>query len=207
MKNKEEFQFELLKNFHEQFAENQNHHQALVIKFLAGLAVLLVTFIYATVFQKSYLIKNGLVGKNNVAELIVNKGQFVISDNLYLWFSLLSCLILAICFLYIAQVAFIFRRDQGQISIIRHVAGGICEQIFGNYGQLRYKFLWPPDIFLVIMLIIIIFQLAISYYTLFLSEIATSITCKLVPLFGLPFGLMVVSYILYMGKYNDLIKK
>ena len=138
-----DFQFDLLRNFHEQFAQNQNHHQSLVVKFIAGLAVVFVTFIYATVFQKSYLMQNIVGDENKLFESLVSKGQFIISDNLYFWFSFFICLILAICFLYIVQTAYIFRRDQCQVSKIRHSAGGICEYIFGNYGQLTYKFLNP----------------------------------------------------------------
>ena len=86
-----DFQFELLINFHEQFAQNQNHHQSLVVKFIAGLAVVFVTFIYATVFQKSYLIQNVIGNENKIFDSLLSKGQFVISDDLYFWFSFFIC--------------------------------------------------------------------------------------------------------------------
>lgn len=133
--------------------ENQNYHQNLVIKFLAGLAVILVMFLYATVFQKSYLIENKLVNDNQFSDLILTKGKFIISYELYLLFSFFICLILAVSFLYILQAAYIFRRDQGIVANIRHEAGGVCEKIFSNYGQLSRKYTWPPDLFITIIIV------------------------------------------------------
>ena len=46
-----EFKYEILKSFHEQFAQNQNHHQNLFIKFLS--AVLIVIAAYFFVYIKT----------------------------------------------------------------------------------------------------------------------------------------------------------
>lgn len=202
----QDFQFELLKNFHKQFAENQNHHQSLAIKFMAGLSILLVTFIYASVYQKSYLVDNNLINETQFAELILTKGKFVITDKLYFYFSFFICLILSICFTYILQTAYIFRRDQAIVSKIRHAANGICEQIFANYGQLSFKYTWPPDLFVIILLLIGLFFFGVSCYVLFLSAIASKFSCESL-IFLFPLFIMISSYILYTGKYNALVSK
>lgn len=199
-----DFQLALLKNFHKQFAENQNHHQSLVIKFLAGLVILLVTFLYATVFQKSYLVANNFVEEKQFSELIITKAKFIISDDLYFYFAFFICLILSVCFIYIVQAAYSFRRDQSIVAKIRHEAGGACEQIFGSYGQLSKKCFWPPDLFIIILLLISFFYLGVSIYVLFLSSISSSLTCER-GIFLIPIFIMLIAYIRYTDKYKRLL--
>ncbi len=198
----QEFEFELLKNFHEQFAINQNHHHSLVIKFLAGIIALLVTFVYATLYQKDYLLK---ISQSNLkVDELIQKGKFIIDASSYFYFSLFICLILSFSFIYIIQTAYIFRRDQKIVAKIREQSGELCLNVFGHYGQLKNTIWWPPDIFMMLMALISIFILCISIYVLCLSVIANNLGCMNKFLYFIPFVIMIGSYCYYTIKYKKL---
>lgn len=108
-----DFGIDIVKSFHEQFAQNQNHHQALFIQALTVLVTVLIGFGYVYIRAKINPIK---------PESEVN----VTVDMLY-WFLALACLLLSFGIALISNMALGFRRDQAVAANIR-VLWGVMPQ-------------------------------------------------------------------------------
>jgi hypothetical protein len=145
-----ELEIGLLKNIHEQFAENQNHHQAEVFKFIAGYAVFITVYIYATLYQKEYLISLFPSGQA-LEDLVMLKGKFIVTKEIYIFLSVLFFFISEIAYCYVCQIAYGFRRDQIINNIIRKNSGHFSMKLFSKYGNPKDKFLWPPDFYITII--------------------------------------------------------
>ena len=196
----EKLDYGLLRDFHLQFAQNQNHHQSLVYKFFAGFSVLIVTFVYATVNQKSYLIQNVLTDPTKIQDAYF-KGHFIVSDNAYLAYAVFISFLFAFSFGYVVQTAYIFRRDQYMVRKIRKKAGGLSSKIFTKYGQLKPGWMWPPDLFQFLLFIILLFNVSITVYMFSISPV-TVLLRGTGWLFILPYFIMFFFYFRYCCKYH-----
>ncbi|MCY4150190.1 MAG: hypothetical protein OXF73_12755 [Gammaproteobacteria bacterium] len=102
------FAKKLALSFHEQFAQNQNHHQAMFVQVLAVLVTVLVGFGYAY----SHL-QNGS-----------SDGDKMQPDLLYASFAI-SMVLLSLAIALIANMAYGFRRDQATAGRIRVIFGAM----------------------------------------------------------------------------------
>lgn len=50
---------DILRDFHSQFAQNQNHHQITVITVFTAFIASIAVFIYATLYQETYISELG----------------------------------------------------------------------------------------------------------------------------------------------------
>jgi hypothetical protein len=107
-----EFEFELYKSFHEQFAENQNHHQALLIKFVSAIAVVVVGYsiVFAAKSKDIDIISSDVV-------TVKNKETYSYTV-LYLS-NVLSHLVVWLLNAVNINIGYGFRRDQNVITNIR----------------------------------------------------------------------------------------
>lgn len=201
------FDQELLASFHKQFAKNQNHHQSLVINFFAGFSVLIVTFVYATLYQEQYLIRSGYVSCLDLGELYKTKGNFIVSDQMYNMIAIAISFIFAIGFGYILQASYSFRRDQQLIRKIRLRSGGDCNCIFASYGEFDANvLLWPPDMFLILLTMVVFFVLLLTIFMWFFSPISKT-NATTAPVYILPLALMIIFHVVYRKKYKEIPKK
>src|SRR5574341_1641957 len=128
---------EIVKSFHEQFAQNQNHHQKLFLQVLTVLLTVLVGFgyIYVRVNAES-------------AELNVT------IDSLYAFLALAMCL-LSLGIALILNMALGFRRDQmvacnirvktGVMRIVDSEAEDFFPSTFNPVREKRGCFGWMPE--------------------------------------------------------------
>jgi hypothetical protein len=94
---KEKMQFELLKTFHEQFAQNQNHHQNLFIQVVSILLTVIIGFGY-TLFNFKSTGDNPSFSDIGLFEFT---GAFIVSE-----------IILTLGIALVSNMALGFRRDQ-----------------------------------------------------------------------------------------------
>lgn len=117
---------DIVKSFHEQFAQNQNHHQALFIQALTVLVTVLVGFGYIYIRAKmppfAGIAPPVIPGVPSQSPSEVN----VTVDMLY-GFLALACLLLSFGIALISNMALGFRRDQAVAANIR-VLWGVMPQ-------------------------------------------------------------------------------
>jgi len=125
---------DIVKSFHEQFAQNQNHHQNLFIQILAILLSVLIGYGYL------YIRVDGL------------SEEFKVSINtLYVYQAIAACL-LSIATALISNMALGFRRDQLMAANIRIMSGVMTlgnnnNYFFGSFNpQSKTGFVvWMPE--------------------------------------------------------------
>lgn len=157
----EELKRELIQDFHTQFAQNQNHHQNLMIQFFAAFIALLVVYAYATLNVITYLKKTATLYKIGSIDEIIKTNKFMISEKFYFNFSLALSFIFVFIFLYICQVAYAYRRD---LKVIRKIRDTYCEELFEDYGSRKILYIWPPDFYAIIMLGILLLTIGIGIW-------------------------------------------
>lgn len=157
----EDLKRELIKDFHTQFAQNQNHHQALMVQFFAGFIALLVVYAYATLNVVTYLKKAARsAGIGNIEE-IIKTNKFIISEEFYFKFSIILSYMFVFIFLYICQVAYAYRRD---LKVVREIREKYCNEMFSEYGSRKLLFIWPPDFFAILMFGIVMLTAGIGIW-------------------------------------------
>lgn len=110
-KKKDALKNELLKSFHQQFAENQNHHQKLFFQILTVLVT--VIFGYSFVFTSGWELTNSKI----------NQDLFLLS-----FAFLVSVIVINLSLILLSNMAFGYRRDQFVVSNIRKQSGLICNK-------------------------------------------------------------------------------
>jgi len=103
----EEFKFELMKSFHEQFAQNQNHHQNLFIQVVSILLTVIIGFGYTLFNFKA----TGESNNNSTIGLFEFTCAFAISE-----------IILSLGIALVSNMALGYRRDQLMNTRIREAA-------------------------------------------------------------------------------------
>lgn len=122
----------IVKSFHEQFAQNQNHHQALFVQALAVLVTVLVGFGYVYIRAKVPPLPGPMPQIQGSPTPEVN----VTVEMLYAFLAL-ACLLLSFGIALISNMALGFRRDQAVAANIR-VLWGVMPQ--PKYPQDDRKF-------------------------------------------------------------------
>ena len=141
---------DIIKSFHEQFAQNQNHHQKLFLQILAVLLTVIVGFgyIYIRIEAKD---------KNEVNITV---------ETIYLFLSL-SLFLLSLAIALLSNMALGFRRDQLVASNMRAKVGilknpqkndGYFITSFNPVGKTRFL-LWMPEFHLIFFLFLIIIKI------------------------------------------------
>lgn len=120
--------FILLSKFHEQFAQNQNHHQNLFIKFLSAVFVVITAYFIVYVKTQSYANWHNVTYNYENAEILSYAvwhlvGAFFISQTIFIIMSMI-----------VLNMGYNFRRDQKVNSNIRkeYVEVSKYEKIFGS---------------------------------------------------------------------------
>jgi len=103
----EKFKFELMKSFHEQFAQNQNHHQNLFIQVVSILLTVIIGFGYTLFNFKA----TGESNNNSTIGLFEFTCAFAISE-----------IILSLGIALVSNMALGYRRDQLMNTRIREAA-------------------------------------------------------------------------------------
>lgn len=196
--NKNTLRDDLLRDFHSQFAQNQNHHQTTVITVFTAFIALIVVFVYATLYQKTYL----LILKANVTNIKMGTPPYIVSNDLYFFLTLLLCLLFSIVFIYICQVGYAFRRDQYIVSKIRK-REGLNNNIFKNYGTVKETKLFLPDFYSILLLFIFSATIVLSIWTIYLLSLWNIRAL----LFLIPCSVMFFGYSRYLNKYKEIPNK
>ena len=122
---KKKFAKRLAFSFHEQFAQNQNHHQRMFVQILAVLITVLAGFGYA--YSN---LQNGPSDSDKMHP-----------DLLYPSF-LLSMVLFSFAIAWIASMAYGFRRDQATASRIRIIAGAMGKE--GDSADFYFPLAYNP---------------------------------------------------------------
>ncbi len=201
----QEIKDELLIKLHEQFAENQNHHQAIFIQFIIALLTLFAAYAYIFIHMDiSNTDKLILLKKSNEVEYFSPIVLIFVSTIVLAILSLLGGLLLTL--------GYSFRRDQHINKKIRekYLIDGEYERVFGSLYNPDNKnvFSFLPDFYLLFFWFIIGFQVIIFVATIlriiFLPEFEYCCMCLIMGMNGsfilLSIGLLRHYYI----KYNNL---
>lgn len=194
IKNDDKLKSDILRDFHSQFAQKQNHHQTTVITVFTAFIALIAVFVYATLNQETYI-------SSAETKLVINH-PYIVSDMLYHGLSLLLCLLFSFVFIYICQVGYTFRRDQYIVNRIRRQEG-LDKDIFEGYGQPKNTCFFLPDFYLLLLLFILLLTVAVMLWVFIL--IHSSNYFKL--LFIFPYMIMLRWYLVYLFKHRNFISK
>jgi len=195
----------LLLKLHEQFADNQNHHQRVFVQFLVALITLFAGYGYIYIHIDTSLANSPLlISKSVESEYFAPEILLLVSTVVLAILSLLCGLLLI--------MGYGFRRDQFLNFKIRkkYLKNGEYEHVFGklydptNKGMLDFL----PDFYTLFFVFILFFQLlvfsATFCKTVYLSQNDGCSSC-LVLLLDAGFILFTVGlYCYYYMKYNKL---
>jgi hypothetical protein len=204
---------ELLKSFHQQFAENQNHHQTVFIQFIS--AVLIVIVGYALVYTNT----TSDAGIFNVTR---DKDQHIVSYaiiHLVGSFFMAELTLTLLCILLL-NIGYGYRRDQYVCQNIRkHYITPNDEYVkfFGKFDATGKKmFSYLPDfnlifvIFLIVLHGLLIFSLfyALCHFNNFKLNLCEHwLSHGLLSLsFFLPLGISILTFWKYYKKYSNAVK-
>lgn len=158
VKDDEQRRFELLLSFHQQFAENQNHHQNVLFKLITVLVTVIVGYGY---ILHGHNVKPGYDNKELVFALIIAEFLLIIG------------------FAVVCNMAYGFRRDQLVNFKIRNKYGiisteGKCDNIFPHHYNPMHKFFkngektseieifnWQPEFHRIFSIALLIFQFSL----------------------------------------------
>ncbi len=197
---------ELLRDFHLQFAQNQNHHQSQVFKFFASFFVLIVTFFYATLNQESYVINCFSDSSEKAIQEACLASKFFVSNDLYIAFGFIISSIFALGFGYVVIIAFGFRRDQYMVRKIRLSTNRRAAAIFSSYGEPETGCFWPPNIFGFLLMTIIFLNALFSLYICFYSPVEVYLD-GFGWIFFFPILVKLGFYLFFCDKHTKLVKK
>ena len=149
---------DIVNSFHEQFAQNQNHHQKLFLQVLAVLLTVLVGFgyLYIRVDVESKEVK-------------------ITSETIYVFMSL-SFYLLSLSIALISNMALGFRRDQLVACNIRVKTGTMTLKSNDNYfigdfnpvGKHKY-ILWMPEFHIIFFFTLLLIKILLITSLLFSS--------------------------------------
>ena len=157
--NKKTIGEDIIKSFHEQFAQNQNHHQKLFLQVLAVLLTVLVGFGYLYI-------------RANVKSTEVK----VTTETIYV-FMLLSSYLLSLSIALISNMALGFRRDQLVACNIRVKTGTLIVNsndgyFIGDFNPVgKHKYLlWMPEFHIIFFFTLLIVKILLILSLLLSSD-------------------------------------
>lgn len=180
---------DILAKYAEQFAENQNHHQALIVRLLTAILLLLGAYGYATINEERHVRATqatlrpaaALPAANNAPCVIYAIGGSAptplsqqragaVRGWQYLMLSAVIAAIFAGLFRYVCQAAYGFRRDMYVVWRIRDDAGWMSRTLIGGtYRSGRSptaeRFGWIPELFQALLLLPLIGVVAVAFAT------------------------------------------
>ncbi len=120
---------ELLKSFHQQFAENQNHHQVVFIQFISAVFVVIIGYVFVYTNTSSDAMFFNVTRDNVTGEHIIS---YSISDLIGSYF--LAQIILTLLCSLTMNIGYGYRRDQNVNYNIRkyYIEETIYTNIFGT---------------------------------------------------------------------------
>lgn len=211
---------ELLKSFHQQFAENQNHHQTLFIQFISAVFIVIVG--YAIVYTNT----SSDAGIFNVTR---DKDQHILSYaiiHLIGSFFMAELTLTLLCILLL-NIGYSYRRDQNVIDKIRkyYMKEEELTNIFNISTEEQDKekpyvaknkswLTYLPDFNLIFVIFIIVLQLLLIISVLYAFNNFNNpefkhcccllcILCLLMLL--LPLGISILAYCKYYKKYKKAV--
>lgn len=153
---KNEIRAEIVKSFHEQFAQNQNHHQGLFLQVLAVLLTVITGFGYLYIHFGA-----------SSADVIVTIGTIYIS-------LVLSLYLLSLAIALIVNMALGFRRDQMVACNIRVKVGGMDVPNNEGYFPTSFNpvkecncFNWMPEFYLIFFVALFLIKIVFVVSVLF----------------------------------------
>jgi len=167
--NKHKVGEEIVRSFHEQFAQNQNHHQSLFLQVLTVLLTVLIGFgyLYIRVGAKS-------------------EDVHVTSGTIYIFLALASWL-LSLSIALISNMALGFRRDQlvacnirvktGTMSKLGEKDTGYFIQGFNPVGKTAYLF-WMPEFHMIFFVSLIVIKLLLFLSLILNSDLSIGFSCS-----------------------------
>ena len=177
---------EIVKSFHEQFAQNQNHHQNLFLQVLAVLLTVLGGFGYLYI----------RVGVNS-------KDLNVTIETIYVFLALASYL-LSLSIALISNMALGFRRDQLVACNIRVKSGVMAKNTdteddgyfikeFNPVGKTRYL-LWMPEFHVIFFASLLVVKMLLFSSLLFSSNFFVVFSWDLNTLIKISIVMVVISF-------------
>ncbi|MBK6914325.1 MAG: hypothetical protein IPH11_11975 [Ignavibacteriales bacterium] len=124
----EDKQFELLKTFHEQFAQNQNHHQNLFIKFLSAVFIVIAAYFIIYVNTQSF-------AKWHDSTFVANSNEITSYAILHLIGAyFIAQIIFLIMLIVVTNMGYNFRRDQkvNRNIRIKYLNKEVYKEIFSD---------------------------------------------------------------------------
>ncbi|WP_321479755.1 hypothetical protein [uncultured Bacteroides sp.] len=193
----------ILNSIHEQFAENQNHHQALFIQLLIALLVLFGGFGYTYVHTTDSI---------PYAHTYI-QGMYV-SNSILITVTLVVLLVLLLLNLIILHLGYAFRRDQTlNMRIRKKELGEEYDDVFGYLYNPSGKGFWSylPNFYAIFFWIISILQLIVFIGICVKKGLIcfSKSPCSLVEFLAC-FFIIVISYFFYYNtyeKYKRLLSK
>ncbi|WP_071146703.1 hypothetical protein [Bacteroides ihuae] len=185
----------LLYSLHEQFAENQNHHQGIFIQLLVSLLVLFGGFGYVFVHTKEDI---------EYSQTYIN--DFFFSNSILLSVSLVVILVLLLLNLIVLHLGYSFRRDQYlnmkiRMHILKEEYSNIFDELYNPLNKKYWSYL--PNFYAIFFWAITISQIVIfaaicgkgglvnfNKYSFYLIELSLCILA------------IVSSFIYYRKSYN-----
>lgn len=178
--------FDIVKSFHEQFAENQNHHQKLFLQVLTILLSVLIGFGYLYVRIDS--LKNEL----NIT-----------IETLY-WYLIVSMYLLSLAVAIISNMALGFRRDQLMASNIRILSNVMNSDNDDNFFFHKFnpqgkvgKFDWMPEFHIIFLWsLILIKAILVSSVIFFEGKVIRITVCNIDWKLTIMFAVVFISFAL-----------
>lgn len=205
---------ELLKSFHQQFAENQNHHQTVFIQFISAVFIVIVGYalVYTNTSSDAGIFNMTRDKDQNIVSYAIIHliGSFFIAE---LTLTLLCILLL--------NIGYGFRRDQNVIYNIRKLYisdDAEYKKIFGEKsfnptGKKLFSYLPEFNLIFVIFMIVLHVLLIVSlFYALCHFNNFRLSLCEhwlshslLIMSFFLPLGISILAYWKYYKKYSNVV--
>lgn len=198
--------FELLKTFHEQFAQNQNHHQDLFIKFLSAVFIVIAAYFIIYVNTQSF-------AKWHDSTFVANSNEIT---SYAIWHLIGAYFIAQIIFLImlivVTNMGYNFRRDQKVNYNIRIklLAEALYKEIFNeksfNPNNLKFND-YLPGFHLIFSISIFLLQVLLLITIIFKSQ--SIIDLWIYPLavfYIIPLIISPIIYFRYFLKFKDKVQ-
>lgn len=198
----EQNQFELLKSFHEQFAQNQNHHQNLFIRFLSAVFIVIVAYFIVFVNTQSTAKWHDLIFMTNTNKII----SYALWHLIGAYF--IAHIIFIVMALMVVNMGYNFRRDQKVNTEIRkkYLDDNTYDQVFGdrafNVDNLKFDD-YLPGFHFIFYCSLLVLQCILFISLLVKSQsILTLCSCLSSLLYMLPIFFSIIIYPYYYRKFK-----
>ncbi len=195
-------QFELLKTFHEQFAQNQNHHQNLFIKFLSAVFIVIAAYFIVYANTQSQAEWHNIKYHANSNDIL----SYAIWHLIGVYF--IAQIIFNIMVVIIANMAYNFRRDQKVNYAIRkeYLRLPLYTNIFGdrafNPANLNFRD-YQPGFHFIFFLSLLVLQSVLFISIIIKSQSINGLyNCFGLIIFFTPIVFTMLVYPYYYFKYK-----